>query len=197
MTRNVNYVAFRRRRKGLTDYHTRKRMITSNLPRLVVRTSLKHTFIQLVKAKVNGDSTLASAHSRELSKKHGWKAHQGNVPSAYLTGFLAGHRILKKDVKKAILDIGLQHATPGAKVFAALKGVVDSGIDVPYGESTLPSEERIRGEHISDYAEKLGETDPETYKKRFSRYLAVGLKPSELSKHFIETKEKIAKAFKG
>ena len=39
---------------------------------------------------------------------------------------------------RAILDIGLNRATPGARVFAALKGAVDAGLEIPYGEEIVP-----------------------------------------------------------
>jgi len=36
-----------------------------------------------------GDKILATAQSIDL-KEHGWSAGTGNLPAAYLTGFLAG-----------------------------------------------------------------------------------------------------------
>ena len=48
------------------------------------------------------------------------------------------------------MDIGLATPKKGSKVFASLKGMVDSGLDIPHNEKILPSEERIRGEHIND-----------------------------------------------
>ena len=51
----------------------------------------------------------------------------------------------KADYSRAILDIGLNRATPGARVFAALKGAVEAGLDVPHGEKILPSDERVKG----------------------------------------------------
>src|SRR5208337_1285372 len=58
---------------------------------------------------------------------------------------------------RAILDIGLNRATPGARVFAALKGAVDAGLEIPYGEEIIPSEERLNGEHIAAYNKKAGD----------------------------------------
>ena len=38
--------------------------------------------------------------------------------------------------------------TKGSRIFASLKGILDAGIDIPHNEEVLPSEERIKGEHI-------------------------------------------------
>jgi len=198
LARGAHYrVAFRRRREGATDYAARRKMVASNLPRFVVRDSLKNTCIQLIKATAKGDQTLVSANSKELRDEYGWKAPRGNLPAAYLTGLLAGHRALAKGYKQAILDIGLQDTTVGAKVFAALKGATDAGLEIPNTGDILPSEARIRGEHVATYAEEAGKTNPEAYKRVFSGYLAAGLRPEELPKHFDQTKKTIEDAFKG
>ena len=198
MARSINYrVPFRRRRKGLTDYHARKKMMLTNIPRLVVRTTLNNTNVQLIKATMNGDKTLSAAHSIELVNKFGWKAPNGNLPAAYLTGFLAGLRALEKGVKKAILDIGMQSATRGSRVFASMKGALHAGLDIPHEEKMLPSEERTTGEYSSKHAMDLSKKDPESYQRRYSKFLAKGLKPEELPKHFEETKIKINSAFEG
>jgi len=60
---------------------------------------------------------------------------------------------LAKQVQKAghdeaVLDIGLAASTPGNRVFAALKGMVDGGLWVPHSEDIFPSDERLAGEHI-------------------------------------------------
>ena len=51
---------------------------------------------------------------------------------------------------EAILDIGLAASTPGNRVFAALKGMVDAGMEIPHGEDVLPDDDRINGSHIDD-----------------------------------------------
>jgi large subunit ribosomal protein L18 len=73
------------------------------------------------------------------------------MPAAYLTGFLAGRRALEDGVNKAVIDIGLQNNQHGTRLYAALKGVVDAGIDTSVNEEVFPAEGRIRGEHIDDY----------------------------------------------
>jgi len=197
MARGPRYkVPFRRRREGKTNYRKRLRLILSGKPRLVARKTLNYIIAQIVEARVEGDHVLASAHSSEL-RKYGWLAACDNTPAAYLTGLLAGYRALKAGVKEAVLDIGLHRPVKGARIFAVLKGAVDAGLEVPHSEEILPSEDRIRGEHISEYAKKLKEEDPITYERFFSQYLKRGLPPEELPSHFEEVKEKIIKSFGG
>jgi len=126
-------VQFRRVRAGKTDYRARKQLIISRKPRLVVRKSLKNTNIQLVIPAKDGDATLVSANTIEL-KKYGFTGGTGNLPSAYLAGLLLGCRAKKNGHKQAILDMGLSHATKGGRIFAALKGAVDSGLEVPHDQ---------------------------------------------------------------
>ena len=196
MARNSRYCApYRRRREGKTDYKARKVFILSGKPRVVIRGSLKNVIAQIVIAKPEGDEVLVSAHSRELAREYGWKASRGNLPAAYLTGFLCGSKAKAKGVEEAIPDIGLHSPSKGARIFAALKGIADTGVQIPHGEKKLPDEKRIKGEHIVHYAESLAST-PEVYQARFSRYLEQKLPPERLSEAFAGAKEAIATAFK-
>ena len=51
--------------------------------------------------------------------------------------------------EEAILDIGLA-ASRGSRVYAALKGMLDAGLDLPHGESAIPDDERLDGAHINE-----------------------------------------------
>ncbi len=187
---------FRRRREGKTDYRLRKKLIISKMPRLVVRKTGRNVIAQLLRATVIGDIVIASAHSRELRKKYGWLGSLNNLPAAYLTGLLCGLRAVSKGVEKAILDIGLHTPSKGARVFAAMKGFLDAGVEVPHDESILPEESRIRGEHIAKYAEMLASENAEKYSRDFSEYLARNLPPQKIPEHFEMVKEKILSDFK-
>lgn len=196
MARNSRYCTpYRRRKEGKTDYHARKALIVSGKPRVVVRSSLKNMTAQIVAARPEGDKVLVSAHSRELARKYGWKASGGNVPAAYLTGLLCGLKAKAQGMKEAIPDIGLHSPSKGARVFAALKGVLDAGIDVPHSEEKLPDEKRLGGEHIAQYAKSFA-SNPEEYKAKFSKYLEQKLPPENLSDAFAEVKKEIVAAFK-
>ena len=146
-------VAMRRRREARTDYHQRLRLLKSGKPRLVARKSNKHVRAQLVTTGPQGDRTVASANSEELSE-FGWEAPTGNMPTAYLTGLLAGLRALDAGVEEAVLDIGLNSPTPGSKVFAVQEGAIDAGLEIPHNDSVLADWSRTRGEHVAEYAEQ-------------------------------------------
>lgn len=197
MAKGPSYrVPFRRRREGKTNYQSRRAIVLSRLPRLVVRGTLRHMIVQVVEAKATGDKVLVSAHSRELMKAFGWQGNCGNVSAAYLTGLLCGYRAVASGLERAVLDTGLQSPSRGARVFAGLKGALDAGVEVPHSEVVLPDEKRIRGEHVVDYANRLS-SNPDAYQQRFSKYLSRGLRPEQLSEHFSLTKEKIVSSFEG
>ena len=175
-------VAFRRRREGKTNYYRRKQMLMSDQPRAIIRGSLNHMTIQLADAKIKGDEILASAHTSELLQL-GWKYHTGNLPSAYLTGFLAGTRALKskKKIKSAIADFGVLSRPPRARLYAAIKGLIDAGISINCDEKMLPSEQRIKGSHIAEFAEKLHADNEEQYKRQFSATLKRRANPLKIT----------------
>ena len=146
----------RRRREVRTDYHQRLRLLKSGKPRLVARVSNRHVRAQLVMPGPAGDETHAAATSADL-REFGWEAPTGNLPSAYLTGLLAGGRAIEAGLAEAVLDIGLNTATPGNKVFAVQEGAIDAGLEIPHNESVLADWSRNRGEHIAAYAEQRDE----------------------------------------
>lgn len=149
-------VHFRRRREGKTDYRTRKKLISSGLPRAVVRCSSKYTTVQIIGFDMRGDTVLAAATSKEL-KDLGWTLSAANTPAAYLAGLLAGKRATEKKIESAVLDIGLRVPGKGTKAFAAMKGLIDAGIEIPHDAEEEPDESRIKGEHIGDEAPKMFE----------------------------------------
>jgi large subunit ribosomal protein L18 len=150
------FVPFRRRREGKTDYYQRTRLVVAEVPRMVVRKTNRHIIIQLVTAEMEGDKTLVAANSAEL-EKYGYKGSTSNTPAAYLTGMLFAAKAKNARYDRAILDIGLNRATPGARVFAALKGAVEAGLEIPHGEEILPSDERVKGAHIAAYNKEAGD----------------------------------------
>ena len=195
MARGPRYkVAFRRRREGKTDYYLRRKSIISRKPRLVVRKSLKHMVVQVVESVLPGDKVLVSVYTKELVKDYGWKQSTGNLPTAYLAGYLAGLKAVKAGIEEAILDIGVQ-IKQSSRLFAVLQGAVDAGLKVPHSEKIIPSESRIRGEHIAAYAEHLLNEDPERYKRRWSKVLEQGSKPGNIVEEFENVKKVIEERF--
>ena len=145
-------VPFRRRREGKTNYRRRLKLLLSRKPRVVVRRSNKYLKIQLVSTDKHGDNTLVAVMSSELSH-YGYEGGKNNCPSAYLTGLLFGKRALEADFTEGVLDIGRYTPAHGSNVYAALKGVLDSGMRIPFDQGVFPPEERISGEHIAAYTE--------------------------------------------
>ena len=172
-------VPMRRRREVRTDYHQRLRLLKSDRPRLVARTSNKQVTAQLMAADVEGDRTLASARSADL-REYGWEAPLGNLPAAYLTGYLAGLRAVEAGLEEAVLDIGLKSATPGSKIFAVQEGAIDAGLEVPHNDSVFADWERTRGEHIAEYAT---EHDEDLYTGDFDA--------TDLPEHFDEVRDRL------
>jgi len=186
----------KRRRLKKTDYKQRLALLKSGKPRLVVRRSLSYIHGSVVKYNEKGDITILGISSKAL-KNYGWKAHFGNLPSAYLTGLLLGLKAKTKNVDEVVLDIGLQTSVKGSSLYAFAKGIIDSGIKLNVNSKVIPSEDRIKGAHIANYAKILKEKDPEKYNKQFSNYLKNELAPEKLVEHFEDVKKKIIEQFKG
>ncbi len=177
----------RRKQEGKTDYKARLRLLSSAKPRLVARISSKNIMLQVVEYHAAGDKVLVSAHSNEL-KKYGWLYSRSNISAAYLLGLLMAVKAKKDKISSLIFDVGLRRTVNGGVLFAALKGAIDGGLDIPHSKEAFPSEARLNGEHIASHAKKL---DQEKYKKLFSNYLKLNIKPEEMPKAFAEAKEKI------
>ncbi|MBW2993009.1 50S ribosomal protein L18 [Candidatus Woesearchaeota archaeon] len=182
-------VRYRRRREGKTNYKKRLKLLMSKKPRLVLRISLKGISIQIIEFKPEGDVVLLAANSKELNK-FGWKYNGKNTSSAYLTGLIIGKKAAAKGIKEAVLDIGLKQAIKGSRLFACLKGAVDGGLDIRHSKKVFPKEDRIKGKHIEDYANKL-KAKKEAYQKKFAGYIKAGIDPIQITKVFDDVKKKI------
>ena len=113
---------------------------------ITVNITNQNTQVQILKPGIAGDVVIASAHSRYLLEK-GWKGSRKSIPAAYLTGYVAGRKALLLGAKNAILYTGTKRYTQ--RMAAALKGVIDAGLEVPADAETFPPAERINGEHLS------------------------------------------------
>lgn len=135
----------RRLREEKTNYKKRKVMLMGRRNFMTVQISNENTLVQIHKPEFTGDKVIASAHSRFLIEK-GWKGSRKNMPAAYLTGYCAGKKALSKGTKDVILYSGTRKYTQ--RMAAALKGVIDAGLEVPADKDVLPAEQRITGEHL-------------------------------------------------
>ena len=132
--------------------------------RLVVRFTNRRVITSIVYSTIKGDMTVQAADSNEL-KKFGVNCGLSNYAAAYATGLLLARRLLadkKIDAKfqgvtnpdgklynidnednerrpfKAYLDVGLVRTTTGNRVFGAMKGACDGGLNVPHNEQRFP-----------------------------------------------------------
>merc|ERR1712127_994151 len=83
-----------------------------------------------------------------------------------------------------LLDVGLVRTTTGSKVFGALKGAADGGLNIPHSEKRFPGYDRegkdfdaethkkyIFAGHVTEYMELLEEEDPDRYQAQFAKYI--------------------------
>jgi large subunit ribosomal protein L5e len=94
---------------------------------------------------------------------------------------------------RALLDVGCRPTTTGCRLFGALKGAADGGLDIPHSEKRFPGydrdakdydaamhRERIFGGHVSEYMEYLVEEDNQKYQEHFASYIAEDIEGSGL-----------------
>jgi large subunit ribosomal protein L18 len=111
------------------------------------------------------------------------------MPACYLTGLLLGKKSIQKGATNAILYTGNNPFT--TKVAACLKGIVDSGINIPVSKESLPGDDRVSGKHIANYANLLKDSE-EKYNSTFSALLKQGLRPEDYPVHFEEIRMRIS-----
>ncbi|KAJ7571402.1 hypothetical protein O6H91_01G162200 [Diphasiastrum complanatum] len=187
--------------------------------RFVVRFTNKNVIAQIAYATLAGDIVLAAAYSHELPR-YGLKVGLTNYAAAYCTGLLLARRLLQRmeldsqyegnveasgedyNVEagegrrpfRALLDVGLVRTTTGNRVFGALKGALDGGLDIPHSDKrfagfskedkSLNAETHrkyIFGGHVTDYMKQLREDEPEKYQSHFSSFLKEGVEPEHLA----------------
>ncbi len=182
---------YKRKKSGKTDYRKRLKLLSGGHVRFVVRPSLKHIMVELVKYAPTGDTIILTVHSSSL-KKFGWKTDAGNTPCAYLTGYLAGKKAVAAGIKNAILDIGMRSSIKGSRLYAVVAGALEAGLRIPHGTDNLPSKDRLTGVHIVKYAESL-KGNKQQFDKQFSKYLAQNIDPLQLPSVVSEVREKITK----
>lgn len=175
-------VQFRRKREGKTNYYKRLRLLKTQRARIVVRPALGNITVQIAAYDQKGDKILLGLSGKAL-EKYGWKTHKGNVPAAYLTGYLLGRLAAKKNLTEAVLDTGLRNPVKGGRIYACIKGLCDAGIRIPVDESVLPTEDRVKGQHIAAYAQRS--------KVHFTEYAQKGVDPVALVQLFEIVKKKI------
>jgi len=189
MSKRLKKVPHRRKREKKTDYRKRLSLLKSGKPRFVARRANNNTICQIVYFDKKGDKTKVSASSAELPSFN-WNINRGNIPASYLTGLLCAVRAKSSGIDSAVFDIGLFEGKKGSRIFAALKGAVDAGLDIPHSEEAFPPEERLNGSHIARYAAKL-KPSKEKYERYFSAYIKTKTDPESVPEIFKNAKSKI------
>jgi len=183
-------MSYKRKRLHKTDYKKRIKLISSSIPRIIVRKSLKNITLQLAVYDQKGDRIIVGSRSSEL-KKFGWELPCGNICAAYLTGLLFGSKIKDNKFEYLIADFGFFPSIRGSRMYAALKGVLDSGLKVKCDVSVLPAEDRVLGKHIADYANKLKKENLERFNRQFSDYLKKNIEPGLITDYVKKARENI------
>jgi len=170
MLRRKKYtIRYRRKLEKKTNYIKRIKYLSSRKPRVVIRTHLNSILLQLVTFDTKQDRISLSTHSTEL-KKFGWPYHRGNLPSAYLTGYLFGRKLLKLNIGNVVIDFGIFSPIKKSRSYAALKGLIDAGINTNHkNEGIFPEESRLIGTDIQNYFNKLNTIESNqflSYKKK-------------------------------
>jgi len=182
--------------------------------RMIVRFTNKDIICQIAYAKIEGDVIICCAYSHELPR-YGVKVGLTNYAAAYCTGLLLARRVLKKfqldgiyegndnidgdeymveseDGKpsafRCYLDVGLARTSTGARVFGAMKGAADGGLEIPHSTKRFPGydsesnefsaevhRDHIFGKHVGTYMQQLADDDEDAYKKQFSQYIKNGV----------------------
>jgi large subunit ribosomal protein L5e len=105
---------------------------------------------------------------------------------------------------RALLDVGCKPTTTGHRIFGALKGAADGGLDVPHSNKRFPGfdrdakeydadmhRERIMGGHVGEYMEYLEEEDNQKYKEHFASFIAADVSADGLEELYEGVHEKI------
>ena len=184
----MRYVrTLKRIRKKKTNYHKRASLLQTKREFITVKLSNQNVATQVLEPNISGDRVIAYSHSTNLAS-FGWKGSNNSLPACYLTGLLLGKKASFKGIKGAVLYTGKD--TFSRRTAACLKGIMDGGIDVPSSDKSIPSEDRLSGEHISNYAFSL-KNNENLYTLRFSKMIKKGLAPENYKTHFEEIRNKI------
>ncbi|MBT4376344.1 50S ribosomal protein L18 [archaeon] len=143
----------RRRKENKTDYLNRLKLLKSEKPRLVFRKTNQYVICQYVISEEAKDKVQFGVTSKVLLK-HGWpekfKGSLKSIPATYLTGYFIGEKIQKDKLETPIVDFGMIRTLHKNKLFAFIKGLIESGLEISCPEEAFPEEERIQGKNLKE-----------------------------------------------
>merc|ERR1719163_2653783 len=153
--------------------------------RFCVRRTNKRIICQVIYSTLTGDKVMCAADSHEL-KNHGLNAGLTNYAASYCTGLLCARRLLvarkmdgmfkgndkvdgshycsgEQDFDrrpfKAFLDVGLVRTTTGNRVFGAMKGACDGGLNIPHKDKRFPGFHVTKAEIVTNKRGKAAEVE--------------------------------------
>jgi large subunit ribosomal protein L18 len=180
----MSYVhTLKRIRTHKTNYRKREALLISKQEFVTIKISNQNVIAQVLKPEIQGDIVRVSTHSREL-RRYGWKGSLNSLPACFLVGLVLGRKALEKGVDKAVLYIGNKPFT--SRIAACMKGIVQAGINIPISSESYPTEHRLNGQHIAEYALKIKREDINKYNKYFSSLLREVLLPESYQSHVEE-----------
>jgi large subunit ribosomal protein L18 len=187
----MSYVhTLKRIRTHKTNYRKRQALLISKQDFVTIKITNQNVIAQVLKPEIQGDIVRVSTHSREL-RRYGWKGSLNSLPACFLVGLVLGRKALEKGVDKAVLYIGNKPFT--SRIAACMKGIVQAGINIPISSESYPTEHRLNGQHIAEYARKIKTEDINKYNKYFSSLLKEGLVPENYQSHVEEITARILK----
>jgi len=143
----------RRRKENKTDYLKRLKLLKGEKPRIVFRKTNRFIISEYILSKEAQDQAIFGFDSRKLNE-YGWpKNAQGSLKSttaSYLAGYLTGKTIIKQKLETPILDAGMNRVLHKNKIYAFIKGMIDSGIKINCEKEFFPEESRIKGQHLKN-----------------------------------------------
>ncbi len=153
MGKNIFKTVKRRRKEQKTDYKNRINLLKGGKPRVVFRKTNKYLIVQYITSNAAQDKIEFCVNSKGLLK-YGWPVEaQGGLKSitaSYLTGLLTGKKIISEKLNPPVVDLGMIRTLHKSKPYAFIKGLIDAGLEISCKEETIPSEERITGEHLKN-----------------------------------------------
>jgi len=190
--------------------------------RFVVRFSNKDITCQVVSSKIAGDVCHAAAYAHELTRygmpvghtnyacayatgllcarrllsKYGLdKQFPGTVE---IDGEFEDDYVMNAEDEDgvsafhALLDVGLKATTVGSRLFGALKGAFDGGLEIPHSNKSFygydkdnkeydagEHRDHIFGAHVGAWLEEMKAEAPEEYTREWSKYIEHGLESAE------------------
>merc|ERR1711865_328642 len=202
--------------------------------RFVVRFTNKDIICQVISSKITGDICHAAAYARELPrygltvgltnysaaycvgllcarrllKKFGLDDKFEGTEE--VTAEFEDCFVLNTEDEEGVsafhanLDVGLKRTTLGSKIFSAMKGAFDGGLEIPHNEKKFygydadeksydaeANRERILAGHVSEYMAGMLEEEPEEYAVKFAGYVKAGIDADNLEETYLKVHKAI------